>query len=68
VKVKYDPDSGAVYIRLRDRPIVETEEITPGLLMDIAEDGLPVGFDVLNAALLAPAQPAPTAKESLGNS
>ena len=64
MKVIHDPESGAIYIRLRDRPIVETEELTPGLLVDLAEDGLPVGFDVLDAALLAPKQPAPTPAEA----
>jgi uncharacterized protein YuzE len=52
VKVKYDPDSGAAYIRLRDRPVVETEEVAPGVLMDLAEDGRPVGFDILDAAAI----------------
>lgn len=49
MELKYDPQSGAAYLRLRNRPIVETEEIAPGVLMDLAEDGLPVGFDLLDA-------------------
>ena len=58
MKVTYDPDSGAAYIRLRNRTIVETEEIAPGVLMDLAEDGRPVGFDILDAAAVmdAPAR------------
>ena len=56
MKIIHDPESGAIYIRLRDRPIVETEELTPGVLVDLAEDGLPVGLDVLDAALIGQLQ------------
>lgn len=52
MRLEYDPDSGAAYIRLRERPVSSTEEIAPGVLMDLAEDGRPTGFELLDAASL----------------
>lgn len=64
MELKYDPRSGAAYLRLRNRPVVETEEIAPGVLMDIADDGLPVGFDLLDAAAMIDDIPATTKPEA----
>ncbi|MBI4491352.1 MAG: DUF2283 domain-containing protein [Chloroflexi bacterium] len=50
MRLEYDPDSGAAYIRLREQPVARTEEIAPGVLVDFADDGRPVGFELLDAA------------------
>lgn len=52
MRVEYDPEVGAAYIRLRDAPVAETEEIAPGVMMDLADDGRPTGFELLAAASL----------------
>jgi uncharacterized protein YuzE len=49
MRLEYDPDSKAAYIQLRDCPIAGTDEIAPGVFMDVDEQGRPVGFDILNA-------------------
>jgi uncharacterized protein YuzE len=49
MKLEYDPDSKAAYLQLRDCPIAETDEIAPGVYMDLDDQGRPVGFDFLNA-------------------
>ena len=52
MRLEHDPESGAAYIRLRDARVAETEEIAPGVLMDLADDGRPTGFELLDAASL----------------
>lgn len=49
-QVEYDPDVGAAYIRIQDRPVARTEELAPGLIVDLADDGTPVGLDLPDAA------------------
>lgn len=48
--VEYDAEVGAAYIRLQDRPVASTEELAQGLIVDFADDGTPVGFDLPDAA------------------
>lgn len=50
MRLEYDPDGRAAYIRLRDAPVVETAEVAPDVLMDLAADGQPVGFEFLDPA------------------
>ena len=49
VKLEYDPQVNAAYIYLRPGTAASTEEIAPGVMVDIAEDGLPVGIEFLDA-------------------
>jgi uncharacterized protein YuzE len=44
----YDPEADAAYLRLRVATVASTEEIAPGVLMDLAADGRPVGFELLH--------------------
>ena len=41
-----DTIADAVYICLSNKPIKYTKEITPDILMDMAEDETPVGIDI----------------------
>lgn len=50
MRLEYDPDSGAAYIRLRQGSVARTDEIAPGVLVDFADDGRPVGIELLDAA------------------
>lgn len=50
MRLEYDPDSGAAYIRLRQRSIDRTEEVSPGVLIDFADDGQPIGIELLDAS------------------
>jgi len=40
----------AAYIRLRATTVASTEEIKPGVMMDVGADGRPVGFEILDAS------------------
>ncbi|WP_338824221.1 hypothetical protein MHOCP_23310 [Moorella humiferrea] len=50
MKVRYDPDADALYIRFNDSSIYETEEISPGVMLDIDAEGKLVGLEILDAA------------------
>ena len=47
MKLKIDRESDALYFRLDEREIVESEEVAPGIILDFDKDGQVVGFEVL---------------------
>ena len=47
MKLKVDKEAGALYLRLDDSPIVETEEVSPGVILDFNEDNEVVGVEML---------------------
>jgi uncharacterized protein YuzE len=49
VKLKYDPKHNVARIFLRGGVSAATEEIAPGVLVDFAEDGLPIAIEFLDA-------------------
>lgn len=57
MRLEYDPEIDAAYLRLRVAAVANTEEIAPGVMMDLAADGRPVGFEVLDASELLGGQP-----------
>ena len=55
-KIEYDPAADAAYIRFSQEPVLETEEVSAGIMLDYDRDGRIVGLEVLNArAHLPPA-------------
>lgn len=48
MKVHVDPEADALYIRLNEEPIMETEEVRPGVLLDFDVSGLVVGIEMLH--------------------
>ncbi|MDQ7055259.1 MAG: DUF2283 domain-containing protein [Persephonella sp.] len=48
MKIIYDKEAEALYIRLTDKEIEYTEELTPNIIVDYSKDGKPVGIEVLN--------------------
>jgi uncharacterized protein YuzE len=53
-RLSYDAVGDAFAIVLRDLPSVETLEIAKGVLLDLGEDGDPVGLEFLSLAHVAP--------------
>jgi uncharacterized protein YuzE len=47
VKFEYDRESDAAYLRIRPGKIVESEEIEPGLIVDLGPDDEIVGVEIL---------------------
>ena len=50
MEIKFDKEANALYIKLRDKKIVYTEEISPNVIVDYSEDNKPVGIEILNVS------------------
>jgi len=48
MKFHVDREADALYIRLNDAPIVESEEVSPGVVLDFNDSNEVVGVEVLN--------------------
>ena len=49
MKLQYDKEANALYIKFTDKEITYTEEIMPNIIVDYSEDNKPVGIEILNA-------------------
>jgi uncharacterized protein YuzE len=47
MKLTVDRETDALYFRLDDSPIVESEEVQPGVVLDFDEHGQVVGVEML---------------------
>jgi uncharacterized protein YuzE len=54
-KLEYDAAADAAYIRFSSEPVLETEEVSQGIMLDYDRDGRIVGLEVLNARANLPA-------------
>ena len=50
MKLLYDPDTDSLYIDLNAKPGADVLEIVEGLIVDIDEEGQPVGIDIQHAS------------------
>lgn len=57
IQVSYDPRADALYIRLRDAKIDESDEVSSGVVVDYDRKGKPVGVEVLDASRLLGGRP-----------
>jgi uncharacterized protein YuzE len=48
-KFEYDPEADAAYLRFSSESILESEEVSDGIILDYDSDGHIVGMEVLNA-------------------
>lgn len=48
MKLKVDKANDALYFRLDEASIVESEEVQPGVILDFNTDGKVVGIEILN--------------------
>ncbi len=47
MKVHIDEEADALYLRLDESKIIESEEVYPGIVLDFNEDNQVVGIEVL---------------------
>ncbi len=47
MKLKIDKENDALYLRLDEAKIVESEEVKPGVILDFDESGRVVGIEML---------------------
>ena len=48
MKLNVDKEADALYLRLDDSPIVESEEVSPGVMLDYNESDEVVGVEMLH--------------------
>lgn len=47
MRLKIDKESDALYLRLDEKAIVESEEVQPGVTLDFDKNGRVVGVEIL---------------------
>lgn len=57
MKFDYDPKEDALYVRLNDAAVVESEEVQPGIILDFDAAGAVVGVEVLRASQRSAPEP-----------
>ena len=50
LRISTDPEADAIYIQLRALPVSYTKELDDNRYIDYAEDGTPVGIDLLGVS------------------
>ncbi len=50
MRLSYDKSTDSLYIELRQLPAKRTREIEPDVMLDLGEDGAPVGYDIQHAS------------------
>jgi uncharacterized protein YuzE len=50
MKTRYDKATDSLYVEVRPLPSRRTVEIEPDIMLDIGEDGKPVGYDIQHAS------------------
>ena len=50
LRLSYDKSTDSLYIELRPLPAKRTREIAEDVLLDLGEDGEPVGYDLQHAS------------------
>ena len=54
MRVRVDRELDALYIRLNENPILESEEVQPGVVLDFDESGMVVGIEMLQISKRMP--------------
>ena len=54
MRLKVDRESDALYFRLDESAVVESEEVQPGVILDFDAQGNVVGIEILNLSTRVP--------------
>ena len=54
MRLKVDREADALYLRLDDSTIVESQEVSPGIVLDFNEQNQVVGIEILSLSKRAP--------------
>jgi len=50
VKIEYDQQADAIYIRLKAGTVAESEEVRPGVVLDFDAEGKVLGIEMLDVS------------------
>jgi uncharacterized protein YuzE len=53
MKTRYDKSTDSLYVEVRPLPSRRTIEIEEDIMLDVGEDGRPVGYDIQHASTKA---------------
>ena len=53
MKTRYDKSTDSLYVEVRPLPSARTIEIEKDVMLDLGEDGEPVGYDIQHASTKA---------------
>jgi uncharacterized protein YuzE len=56
MRLTVDTETDALYFRLDDSDIIESEEVSPGVVLDFNSGGDVVGVEILNVSKRVPAE------------
>jgi uncharacterized protein YuzE len=51
MRLKVDKENDALYFRLDESSIIESEEVQPGVVLDFNSEGKVVGIEILNLSI-----------------
>ena len=54
MRIHVEEQADALYLRLSESTVVESEEVQPGVVLDFDEDGRGVGIEILRMKELVP--------------
>ncbi len=54
MKVYFDQSTDAIYFRLDDSAVIESEEVRPGVILDFNQSSEVVGVEILNVGKRVP--------------
>jgi uncharacterized protein YuzE len=49
MKIEYDREVDALYIRVQEKQVTRTQEVTEGVNLDFDEEGKLIGLEILDA-------------------
>ncbi len=49
MKIEYDQEVDALYIRIQEKAVARTKELEDGINLDIDEDGKIIGLEIIGA-------------------
>jgi len=50
MRISYDEEADALYIRLKETPYYESDEVREGVLLDYDDKGNVIGLEILDAS------------------
>ena len=50
MKIRYDSEANALYIRFREGEVAESDELKNGVIVDYDAEGKPIAVEVLDAS------------------
>jgi uncharacterized protein YuzE len=66
LQIDYDPEADALYIRLRDGEVDDTQQVSKYIYVDVDEVGVPLGLEILFASQVLADQDVTTVMLNIG--